>query len=288
MENLKVSSKSQIIWFLAICLPVTYTAGLILWNKGGLSNPLNRGIMYIPALTILILYWLKFKLPIFKKGDLGFKFKGFKYWVLAPLIITGISFTSYLLSFLINPEMLADVTKIKESLQSSGMPSNIFIGLVSVILLNGLVGSLINIPMFLGEEIAWRGFLTPRLLQLFSEKKAHVISGVIWAAWHFVMIAQGLNYPTIHPVLGFLMMILFCIPVGFIFQYYFSKSGSIFVAALAHGGLNKSAMTITFLLKGDTYNTLIYGPTGIIGISIFWVAAVFLFKRNKAKDKRYK
>ena len=35
--------------------------------------------------------------------------------------------------------------------------------------------------MFLGEEIAWRGYLVPRLLTLFGPKKSFLIGGSIWA-----------------------------------------------------------------------------------------------------------
>lgn len=36
---------------------------------------------------------------------------------------------------------------------------------------------------------------------------------------------------------------------------------------------------MSFLLKGDSYNTLLYGPTGIIGIAIFGLVAIYLYKK---------
>ncbi len=36
----------------------------------------------------------------------------------------------------------------------------------------------------IGEEIGWRGFLQPRLTALFGLKRALILTGVIWAAWH--------------------------------------------------------------------------------------------------------
>jgi hypothetical protein len=75
--------------------------------------------------------------------------------------------------------------------------------------------------------------------------------------WHAVMIAQWLNYPN-HFIAGIFMMILFPIPVGII-QYFYFKSKSIFVAALAHAALNKSVMSMSFIITKDHFNTFLYG-----------------------------
>ena len=36
----------------------------------------------------------------------------------------------------------------------------------------------------LGEELGWRGFLLPRLLERFGPLAAGLIVGTIWMAWH--------------------------------------------------------------------------------------------------------
>jgi len=271
----------QIVWFLSICLPITYAIGIYIWNKEGLSNPINRINMYIPALTIIGLYFFKFKKPIFKNSDLGFSLTGFKYWIIAPIFITLISFISYGISILINPNLIGSADEIVSSLRESGFYwGNISTGLVAIILINAFIGSLINIPMFLGEELGWRAFLQPRLLLIFKPKMAFVLGGTIWGLWHLIMVFQGLNYPD-DPVLGIFLMILFCIPLGIIIQYFYYKSKSIFVAALMHGALNKSAMSVTFILSDVKMNSIIYGPTGLIGILIFWIVAIILFSKIK-------
>ncbi len=274
------SIKKQLLWFICICLPLTYALGIYMLYNDGLANPLSMLAMYIPALTVIGLYIFKFKKPIFKNGDLGINFKGLKYWIIAPLTLTGLSLLSYGLSYLFNPELFDTVENIQLGLENQGFYwGNIYIGFLAIILVNGLVGSILNIPMFIGEELGWRAFMVPRLLKLYKPKVAFLIGAAVWALWHSVMIVMGLNYPSIHPVLGILLMIVFCIPVGIIFQYFYIKSKSVFVAALAHAGLNKSAMSMSFLLAGDSYDTLLYGPTGIVGIVIFSIVAYFLYQR---------
>lgn len=45
-------------------------------------------------------------------------------------------------------------------------------------------GYLFQDPGPLGEELGWRGFALPRLLQRFSATTAGLILGVIWSIWH--------------------------------------------------------------------------------------------------------
>jgi len=277
---------SEILWFVAIALPITYMIGIYIWNKGGLAHPFSMATMYVPALTVIGLYIFKFKKPIFKKGDLGINFKGLKYWIIAPLLLSALSMLTFGISYLFKPELFDSAENITKGLIDQGFYfGNIYIGLLVIFLLNGLVGSIMNIPMFIGEELAWRAFLVPRLLKLMAPSKAFLTGAVVWGLWHAIMIAEGLNYPSIHPVLGVLLMILFCFPVGIILQYLYKKSKSVFVAALAHAALNKSVMTMSFLLADDSYNTLLYGPTGIIGIVVFGIIAFYLFNKVNWKNE---
>jgi membrane protease YdiL (CAAX protease family) len=47
-----------------------------------------------------------------------------------------------------------------------------------------LSGYLFQDPGPLGEELGWRGFALPRLLQSFNATTAGLILGVIWSVWH--------------------------------------------------------------------------------------------------------
>jgi membrane protease YdiL (CAAX protease family) len=40
----------------------------------------------------------------------------------------------------------------------------------------------------LGEEIGWRGFMTPRMVDQFGFTKGAIIAGAIWAAWHMPLL----------------------------------------------------------------------------------------------------
>src|SRR5699024_5751565 len=66
-----------------------------------------------------------------------------------------------------------------------------------------LVGQLINMVLAawvinllpaLGEEIGWRGWLTPQLLPL-GVVPTVLITGVVWGLWHTPLLLLGHNYP---------------------------------------------------------------------------------------------
>jgi uncharacterized protein len=274
-----MKTKNEILIFISICLPLTWMSGIYLNNKGGLSSFFNHFIMYIPALTVILLYLFVFKKPLIKKGDLGIRIGLIKYWFLAPLLFLFLIILSYFISWLLDPSIFASTETIKSGLLDKGFyPGSIIMGIIVVFLINIVLGGIINAGIFMGEELGWRGFLIPRLLTLVKPKYAFLIGGFIWGVWHMVMIYQGLNYPG-HFLFGIPMMIVFCSIVGIIIQYFYFKSGSIFAAVLSHSTINKAAMSMSFLIDKDNFNTLIYGPTGIIGLAIFAIVAVWLFRR---------
>jgi uncharacterized protein len=271
-----MKTKKEILIFTAICLPITWLSGLYLGNKGGLESFYEHFVMYIPAITVFVLYLIVFRKPVFRRGDLGFRIGKLKYWLIAPAMFTFLILLSYFISWLVNPSVFASAESVKTSLISKGFYwGGVLPGLVTIFLTNIIAGGILNTGIFLGEELGWRGFLVPRLLSLTKPKYAFLIGGLIWGAWHMVMIRQGLNYPG-HFLIGMPMMILFCTAVGIIIQYLYFKSGSIFVAVFSHAAINKTTMSMSFLVNKD-YNTLLWGPTGVIGLAIFSAVAVWIY-----------
>lgn len=138
------------------------------------------------------------------------------------------------------------------------------------------LGLLLNIFIFLGEEVGWRGFLYPKLLTLYG-KRGLIYGGIVWGLWHTPMIYfYDANFGTHHNV-GLLFMIVFCILAGIILQYIYQQSQSIFSVALMHGMLNKAGgFIVTFSVPGE-YRYFIDGTTGVVGISMLLIIAVFCY-----------
>jgi len=288
MNNQEITIiKRELAWFLIPTFIITYGLAAFAHSKGGLDQfPLMTVSMYVPALVVILNYVLNFKRSVFKNNDLGLRFSGMKYWLLAPLILLAIISSTYIIPFLFNTDFFKNTTEILTTTEKTGLGvGNWLLNLAIIFGINTFVAPLLNIFMFLGEELAWRGFLFPRLLSLFGAKRSFIIGGTIWALWHAGGIMLGFNYPD-QPLLGNTLMILMCIPMGVILQYLYFKSKSVFIPALAHGAMNWTAGNfIMFVAADPDYNKLIYGPTGILGIIIFWIVAVILFGKMDRKKE---
>jgi membrane protease YdiL (CAAX protease family) len=190
-------------------------------------------------------------------------------WFLPPVLII----LSGLLTVLIRTGQLdTEFTLMQQMIEQSGTQLPISTGTLVLIqtIQALLLGPLINVIFTMGEELGWRGFLLPQLLPL-GQWKALLISGVIWGVWHAPAIAQGHNYPD-HPILGILLMTVFCVLLGIIIGWMYLKARSPWVAALAHGSINAWAgLPYLFLMPGlDTAlgGTLTSVP-GFIAMGLF-------------------
>jgi membrane protease YdiL (CAAX protease family) len=109
--------------------------------------------------------------------------------------------------------------------------------LLNILLLLGF-GVISSTTSGLGEEIGWRGFLFPALFRQIGPAGAILISGCIWAFWHYPGIL-GSNYNSGGPAWVALLCFTWMVIAGAaIFGWLRVKSGSVWPAAIAHGSHN--------------------------------------------------
>jgi uncharacterized protein len=129
------------------------------------------------------------------------------------------------------------------------------------------------------EEIAWRGFLVPQLIKLTSFTNTALISGLIWAVWHFPFIIFTDVRPGYSPLLySLICFTILAIGISFATGWLRLKSGSVWTAALLHGSHNVFMLHVFNVLTSDSGKTWLllgeYGAVsaamGLLLIFVFW------------------
>lgn len=251
--------------------------------------------MFLPALTTLIVKRLT--------GDRGGVFlqprlrRAWKYYLLAafvPGVLEGIGVVLY---FLVFPSQFdLSLTYMAQLLALAGQTANLPQLTLPAVIAAGLLLILaaplvvVNHAAAFGEEIGWRGFLLPLLIDELGLRRAVLLDGVLWGMAHAPLVCFGLNYTGSYPGApwsGMLMMVLFATTLGIFFSYLTLRSGSIFPACIAHGAIN-AIREAPLLVCLDTYNALLGPkPSGLIGMAGFLVlGAVLLVKLARDPEPR--
>ncbi|MFC0120354.1 CPBP family intramembrane glutamic endopeptidase [Pseudoalteromonas xiamenensis] len=144
-----------------------------------------------------------------------------------------------------------------------------------------LQGTLYAAHSAIGEEIGWRGYLTPTLLQYCSPFQTSLMVGILWSLWHYPIIVLGLYGTDVDLVYQLICFSLMTIGVNFIYTWFRVKSGSLWTGLLLHSSHN---LYIQHVFNPMTLNT---GKTDyVIGefraaLAIFGLFTVILVLLNK-------
>ncbi len=144
-----------------------------------------------------------------------------------------------------------------------------------------VVGSLMGLVIAFGEEFGWRGFLQSQLIRL-GKKRGVLILGLIWGAWHYPVIWMGHNYPG-QPVLGTLMMTIFCVLLAYVLGHAMLKTGSIWLVAFMHAIVNQTASFFGGVIYVPNDQIFSFG-IGLYGLATLAVVVFFLLRDPVWKD----
>lgn len=128
------------------------------------------------------------------------------------------------------------------------------------------------------EEIGWRGYLLPSMLEKRTPWEASVRIGVIWALWHtpivlFVFYSQGLS--VIQILMSFIGFIAGTIAMSTIHTYYYLKTENVLFNMFIHAVSNTLPM-IAGMLFASSYVISVFVQI------LLWVFVIIITKKNKA------
>ena len=121
-----------------------------------------------------------------------------------------------------------------------------------------------------GEEIGWRGFLLPRLLDRMGPRTASAVIGVIWAVWHLPLFSMPGMPQYGSPIPAF---VLYTTALSVLLTRLAQvTNGSVILATLFHGTVNTFGFTniaATPMQRGWA-NAMAYGLVALIVGTISW------------------
>lgn len=232
MEN-KKEILNQLFFFLTLVFVIS--AGLFAWLFLGSKDNMTAILlmMWTPGISALITsFTLKDKIKEYGWKPGRIKFLGFAY--LFPLIVSAIAYGIFWLSGF--GEFTTQQVENYKWAKMLGfeLPVPFIIGALSKMSL----GFLLTCLPVLGEEIGWSGFLTPKLLKIYSIPVTSLLVGVFWSAWHYPAIIGGF-YGTGTPLWialpGFTLVLT---GYSFMRTVLVSKSKSLWTGVVLHSSGN--------------------------------------------------
>lgn len=135
---------------------------------------------------------------------------------------------------------------------------------------SSLFNLIIFIPMFIIigglEEIGWRGFMLPKLLERFSLTTSSLFVGLVWVIWHIPLFFIIGTYQQTY--LNFVIFAISTMALSLILSSLYINTRSIFMCIIAHALINSIAEI--FVIK-QTYIEAIM--VFIISSLLFWIVS---------------
>lgn len=248
---------------------------------------LNPTSMYVGALMISPAIAAFITLIIRKRPilSLPWRLKELKYLKLAyitPVLYISIA---YVLIWVLGFGELINTDRILRWATELGIdPNNQTLVIVVMVFLLLTVGVIKNLGSTLGEEIGWRGFLIFELRKVMSFKAVAIVSGIIWAVWHFPIInlMYGRGEHLLLHMGAFTIMIL---GISVILAYFTFKSNSLWPAAVYHSVHNIYIQKIcTPLTISNDTTTFWIDEYGFMIPIVTTVFAVYFWRKSSKEN----
>jgi membrane protease YdiL (CAAX protease family) len=224
--------------------------------------------MWIPGLLSVLFR------AIFREGfaDVGWRVGKARFWAWAYLAPLGLATLSVLVAVCSSRVMLAP--HLSEQTMLDGVffslawpiPESSSIGMLLQRLLSvAFIGIVPGFFFALGEELGWRGYLLPRMVQA-GWPFPILLSGLVWGIWHFpLFVFTGYAHGAMP--LSLVMFTLLTVLFGVFIGWLRLASGSVFVAAMAHASFNgfvQSFFGVSFVGDGAWFWIGDYGVLTLI------------------------
>jgi membrane protease YdiL (CAAX protease family) len=274
MTETKARVWKKIVCFYVLTLLLSAVFQTLDRNAPG-NVTLITGVMWCPALSAFATTWMFGG----RLRDLAWGWGSGRYQWWAYVIPLLYALPVYLVVWLSGLGGFYNIPFMQATAKAYGLASlPLSAALVVYVLITVSAGLVPKTARALGEEIGWRGFLVPELAKVTSFTGVGVISGCMWALWHFPAILFS-NYnagtPAWYALTCFTVMV---VAQSFIAAWLVLRAQSLWPAAILHGSHNMFVQLIFTPLTTDTGNTAYIidefgfglAITSVIGALICW------------------
>ena len=210
---------------------------------------------------------------------MGWEFLGpFKYYRMAYFIPFLVAASVYGFIWLTSLGGFSASLSLPPFIKFFGVESN---SLPIDLLIYGTFGILFASFFTLGEELGWRGLLVPELIKITTFNRTALITGLIWAGWHYpLIIFVGLNVQGTSLIYSLCVFTITVILFSYIFTWIRLKSGSLWPVVLLHATTDIFSDNIFGAL---TVNYAITPYMTSLGLIIAYGAVAYYFYRRQPK-----
>jgi uncharacterized protein len=250
---------------------------------GGGEGAYAAGLMWCPGVAAL----LTCKYLGRSIASLGWKWGNSRYQVACYLIPLGYATMIYTFVWLTGLGGVPNRDFVESAIKGFGlgaMPPWASIALS--FFFTATTGVITDCATTMGEEIGWRGFLVPELAKRHSFARTAIISGLIWAVWHFpILLFADYHAPT--PTWYYLPVFILTLPaISFVWAWMRLRSGSLWTGVILHASHNTFIQQFFQPLTIDNTRTrYIAGEFGaaLLVLSLL-LAAYFWTRRGELKQ----
>ncbi len=272
MRTREQARRGLTIYFAVLIVVSAALEGWIVTHGGlpGRWGWLVLPLMYTPALASVVARTVGRE----GWGDVSFRWGGsagtrasLAAWLL-PVVVGAVAYGAAWLAG------LADFG-LPEGVTTTRAPAIAFlISLASAL----TVGTVMSCLYAFGEEVGWRGYMVPRLVEA-EVRSPDVVSGLIWCFWHIPLILWGGYATSAYPAFSAAMFVISIMPVALLYFRWRMTTGSIWPVVIAHGAWNVVIQSVFDRFTHGANAAIWTGESGVLTATTLWVV-FFLIRRG--------
>lgn len=204
-------------------------------HLGAARNMYVTGLMWCPGVAAMLTCYLRGE-PL---GRLGWGWGAWRWQAMAYLLPLAYAAITYGIVWGTGLGGFGNREFIGSLGEMLGFPTiPAWLAVSALFLLLATAGMVRSVGNGLGEEIGWRGFLSPALIARMGFTRGALLTGAIWGVWHLpILLFADYNAGT---PWWFAMSCFFVqvMSISVVLAWLRLRSGSLWTAALAHGSHN--------------------------------------------------